>query len=73
MYWSEGWTYHAGFHRAYRLVLGVVRDVGRAVEQLMDTVSAISADDGATSCTCDGFSDRIVRIPKEGVALGVRT
>ncbi len=33
----------ARLHHADRLVLGVVRHVGRAVEQLMDAVAAVGA------------------------------
>lgn len=56
-YWSEEWTYHAGFHRAHGFVLSVVRNiVRRTMEHLMDAVSAIIAHDSATGCASDRFS-----------------
>ena len=53
---AESKTYHAGFHRANSLVLRVVRDVRCAMEQLMNAMSAISTDDGASRCACNGLS-----------------
>ena len=50
---AESKTYHAGFHRANSLVLRVVRDVGRGVEEVVDAVSAIRAHDRATILSCN--------------------
>ena len=44
---------HAGAHRADGLVLRVVRDVGRGVEEVVDAVSAVRAHDRATILSCN--------------------
>lgn len=51
---------HARLRRAYRLVLRIMRDVGRAVEEGVDAVTAVRRDDGAIvrlSVLFDGVAD----------------
>lgn len=43
---------HARLRLADSLVLGVVRNVWRAVEQLVDAVSAVGLDDAAATALC---------------------
>lgn len=43
---------HAGLRGAYCFVLGVVRNVGRPVEELVDTMPTICGDDAAILTLC---------------------
>lgn len=39
-------TYHSGFHRPHRLVLRIMRDVGRTMEKLVDPMARICTHGG---------------------------
>lgn len=47
---------HARLHRANSAVLGVVWDIRRGVEEVIDAVSGVLSDDSASCCTRDGLA-----------------
>lgn len=59
---------HAGLALANLLVLGVVRNVGRAVEQLVDAVAAVRADDTAVPLLGDLLDD-VAKVADQGAGL----
>lgn len=59
---------HAGLALSNRLVLGVVRHVGRAVEQLVDAVAAVGADDAAVLLLGHLF-DNVAKLADQGTGL----
>lgn len=59
---------HAGLALSHRLVLGVVGDVGRAVEQRVDAVAAVRADDAAVPLLCNLF-DNVAKLADERARL----
>jgi hypothetical protein len=59
---------HARLRLADSLVLGVVRDVGSAVEELVDAVAAVSFHDAAVAFLSDLF-DRVAVVAEEGAGF----
>jgi hypothetical protein len=59
---------HARLRLADSLVLGVVRDVGGAVEELVDAVAAVSFHDAAVAFLGDLF-DRVAVVAEEGAGF----
>jgi len=58
-HWFDGEA-HSGFHRPNGLVFGVMRDIGRGVEQVVDTMTGVGADHRTAISSCNrlnGFSD----------------
>ena len=49
---------HAGLHSANGPVLRIMWDIGRGVKHIVDAVSCILADDGATSVTGNRLAER---------------
>jgi len=43
---------HARLRLSNRLVLGIVRNIGRAMEELIDAVTAVCPDDAAVFALC---------------------
>ncbi len=59
---------HAGFALANGLVLGVVWNVGRAVEDCVDAVAHVRSDD-ATAFGLGVFLDRVAKLAEQGARL----
>lgn len=49
-------THHPGLHSPDSLVLGIMRDIGRTVEKVVDSMASIRSHDGTGVCTGDGFA-----------------
>lgn len=49
-------THHPGLHSPDSLVPGIVRNIGRTVEKVVDSMASIRSHDRTAVCTGDGFA-----------------
>lgn len=61
---------HAGLHGAHGLVLGIVRHIGRGVEEVVDAMPAIRPHDGAPVLARNGLAEGMFNVKHEHATMG---